>query len=108
MASIMGLAGVKPDAGTTAPTAPSTASVPAGSGFMKGKSLVSGWHKDPETIHNYVLLLKVMIYDENVLKPISCICSHGGMKERRFFFFLEIMIRSRMIISMSIVATQLL
>ena len=41
-------------------------------------------------------------------KPIRCICSHGGMKERRFWFFLEIMIRSRMIIPMSIVATQLL
>ena len=109
MASIMGLAGVKPDAGTTA-SAPSTASVPAGSSFMKGKSLVSGWHKDgpKQLATRCFFFVKVMIYDENVLKPIRCICSHGGMKERRFFVFLEKIIRNRMIVPMSIVATQLL
>ena len=77
MASIMGLAGVKPDAGTTA-SAPSTASVPAGSSFMKGKSLVSGWHrtatwnKKPSSFAWLDFDDLMMIYDENVLQPIRC------------------------------------
>lgn len=78
MASIMGLAGVKPDAGTTA-SAPSTASVPAGSSFMKGKSLVASVQQKNSMEDSLFYRLCPLHWDDKTIKMVAMIAVASWM-----------------------------